>query len=179
MTELTADQFRDLFSTFKHSAFRLELQRQYREPDEATHVKRFIAGEDDPEHAAWLQPWLDLIRSLVGEGKRIERVRVHDEPPTDYQRWERWSGQWNIAAGETIRYMTRQEAHSVGLLPAAGETDWWLFDSTQLVEMNFDDVGNRVSTRVTTDPQLVVQACAWRDLAVHYAAPGKAGSAAA
>jgi hypothetical protein len=98
----------------------------------------------------------------------MERVRVHDDPPTPYQQWERWVGSWNIRAGETLRYMTRARAHEVGLLPAAGDVDWWLLDSNRLIAMRFDTQGRRVATELVRDPATVVQACAWRDLAVHH-----------
>lgn len=100
-------------------------------------------------------------------------------PPTDYQRWERWIGRWNVEAGEKMHYLTRAKAYEIGLLPAAGDVDWWLLDSSRLIMMWFDEVGHRISNELVTDPATVVQACAWRDLAVHCAAPDNARSAAA
>jgi hypothetical protein len=99
----------------------------------------------------------------------MERVRVQEDPPTGYQRFERWLDQWNIPAGETMRYMTRQRAHEVGLLPAAGHDDWWLLDSDRLIVMRFAPGGRRVANELVTDPETVLQACKWRDLAVHHA----------
>jgi hypothetical protein len=104
-------------------------------------------------------------------GRRLERVRVHDNPPTDYQRWERWAGRWNIEAGELIRYMERATAHDVGLLPAAGDTDWWLLDDSNVILMRFDKAGNRIHTELTDDPRIVAQASKWWDLAVRHSVP--------
>lgn len=166
---ISRTEFADLLATFEHTAFRLELQSQYREPSEAEAVEQFSAGNPlDPTENPNLRAWFEQVKRMVDEGKRFERVRVHDDPPTPYQRWERWAGAWNIKAGEQMRYMTRARAHEIGLLPAAGQIDWWLLDSNKLVAMPFDQDGNRLGDALVSDPDVVVQACAWRDLAIHY-----------
>jgi hypothetical protein len=172
--------FGEALQTFEHTAFRLELQRAYLEPDERVTVARFLVGEPEPPtEVPGLKAWYDQVAEQIRQGKRVERVRVHDNPPTDYQRWERWIGAWNTAAGEVIRYMTRERAHEVGLLPDAGDADWWLLDSNRLIIMRFDASGHRVANEMITDPNLVVRACAWRDLAVHYSVVDEAKRAAA
>lgn len=177
---VSEEEFGDFLATFEHTAFRLELQRHYQESDEDESLRMYLAGEDqdpatDPDFAAWL----NLIASLVANGKRVERVRVQEDPPTDYQRWERWIGAWNIRAGEQMRYMTRDRAHEIGLLPAAGHTDWWLLDSSRLLTLTFDDEGTKLGSELITDPEIVVQACAWRDLAVHHSTLDQLHGAAA
>ena len=166
---ITGQEFAQELANFSHTAFRLELQPYFREPCEAATVARFLAGDpQDPSEVPELAAWFDHVRGIVASGRRMERVRVHEDPPTDYQRWERWIGAWNIRAGETMRYLTRARAHEIGLLPAAGRTDWWLLDSSRLIAMTFDNDGNRVRDELVTDPEAVVNACAWRDLAVHH-----------
>lgn len=176
---LTDEGFAAQLRDFAHTAFRLELRQAYREPSEADTLARFLAGEPQPPtEVPGLAAWFDQIRRQTGEGKRIERVRVHDDPPTDYQRWERWIGQWNSQAGEHLRYLTRRRAHEIGLLPDAGSIDWWLLDSRRLIMMRFDDQGHRIGNELVTDAETVVRACAWRDLAVHHSTPDQPGSAA-
>jgi hypothetical protein len=173
-------EFGEALRTFSHTAFRLELQRAYLEPDEQATVAKFLTGEPEPPtEVPGLTAWYEQVAEQVRQGKRVERVRVHDDPPTDYQRWERWIGAWNMAAGEVIRYMTRERAHEVGLLPAAGELDWWLLDSNRLIVMRFDARGHRITTELITESDAVVRACAWRDLAMHYSAQDEASHAAA
>lgn len=165
---LSEAEWSEALGDFEHTKFRLELQPRYDEPGEAEAVERFLAGDRslprDPESLAWQAS----IAEAVARGKRIERVRIVEDPPTDYQRWLRWMSQANVEAGEIQRYMTRQRAHEVGLLPAAGNEDWWLLDSQRLIVMRFDDEHRRVENELITDPARVVQACAWRDLAVHH-----------
>lgn len=101
----------------------------------------------------------------------MHRVRVHEEPPNDYQQWERWIDPWNIAAGERIDYLTRQQARTIGLLPDAGNLDWWLLDDNRLIVMHFDAEHRRVLNELVTDPARVRQARMWRDLAIRHARP--------
>lgn len=177
---ITDNEFGLLLRTFDRTAFRLELQPAYLEADEQATVARFAAGQPQPPtEVPYLRAWFDQVRALAGEGKTIERVRVHDDPPTTYQQWERWIGRWNVDAGETMRYLTRDQAHKIGLLPAAGVTDWWLLDETRLIVMTFDDQGHRIDTRIQTNPDTITQACAWRDLAVRHSVPEEPGRAAA
>lgn len=169
---LDDDGFAKQLAGFEHTAFRLELQPAYNVPSEADTVARFLAGDPQPptEEPA-LAAWLHQVASQVAERKRIERVRVHGNPPTPYQRWLRWIEPWNTDAGEVIRYLTRQRAQEIGLLPDVGTDDWWLFDSCSLMIMRYDADGRRVETELVTSPERVVRACAWRDLALHHSAP--------
>jgi hypothetical protein len=167
---LTGAEFAEALATFEHTAFRLELQPAYAEPSEADLVAMFLAGQrPDPRIIVpELGEWFDQVARQVSEGKRIERVRVHEDPPTGYQRFERWLDQWNLEAGEVMRYMTTRRALEVGLLPNAGTADWWLLDSSRLIVMWFDEEGHRIQNILTTDPADVIKACRWRDLAVHH-----------
>lgn len=168
------DEFGTLLRTYRHTAFRLELQDAYAEPDEAEMFARFLAtGDPGPETMPGFPEWCEQVAAQTLAGKQIGRVRVHSDPPTDYQRFERYVDRWNIAAGETMRYLTRQRAHEIGLLPAAGNTDWWLLDSERLILMEFDEEHHRIRNTLTDDPEAVRQACAWRDLAVRNASLGQ------
>ncbi len=166
---LTGEEFGELFRGYERTAFRLELQRQYSEPIEADTFAKFVAGDPQPPtEVPELAAWFTQVREQTTRGLRMERVRVHEDPPTDYQRWERWIGAWNIASGEVMRYMTRAKAREVGLLPAAGDKDWWLLDETQLIVMTFDGEGRRLSMELITDQADIDQACTWRDLAIRH-----------
>lgn len=161
-----AEFYRRLFA-FQRSAFRLEAQRKYHEPEEHEAVVNFAAGKpEDPTKLPSLKLWFDRIRALTDQGRTTLRVRIHDEPPTDSQRWERWIDPWNRAAGEEIRYLTRRQADQIGLLAEVGDIDFWLLDERHLIIMRFDDEGNRISNELTADPERIARACAWRDLAV-------------
>jgi Family of unknown function (DUF6879) len=177
---LTEDEAAEQLRSFEHTAFRLEQQRAYIVAVESEMFSRFLAGDlTPPTDTPAVREWFAQVGRQVDEGKRIERVRVQDEPQTPYQRWQRWFDRWNNEAGESIRYIARQRAQEIGLLPAAGDEDWWLFDSCRLMVMRYDDEGHLLETGLSTDPERVVQACAWRDLAVHHSTPAAAQGQAA
>jgi hypothetical protein len=139
-------------------------------------VTRFLAGDPvDPDDVPEFVAWADQIRELTANGRRVERVRVHDDPPTPYQRWERWAARQTVAAGEVIRYMRRERAYEVGLLPAAGPDDWWLLDDERLVVMRFDQAGRLATSRLVDEAERVERARAWRDHAVRHSAPDMTG----
>lgn len=165
---------------FEHTAFRLELQPSYAEPSEDALFAAFLAGDPFPAaEVPGLRDWYEQVAAQVRDGKRVERVRVQQEPPTDYQRFERWLDQWNLRAGEVMRYLTTRRAREVGLLPAAGTADWWLLDSSRLIVMQFGPGGRRMENTLVTDPVTVLQACKWRDLAVHHSTQAEYPAAAA
>ena len=164
---ITGDEFADLLRTFERTAFRLETRKQYNEPYEQADLKLFLAGTPRlPDEAEWFRPWIEQVARQAAQGKRISRVRVHDKPPTGYQRWERWVGTWNIAAGEDIRYMFRSKARQIGL-PL--DHDWWLLDDKQVIVMCFNAGGDVASSELLTDPLVVGEYGYWRDLAVRNA----------
>ncbi len=177
---LTEAEFLETVHACEHTAFRLELQDAYAEPNEDALFAAFLDGDPPPPTTEpQLREWYERVAEHARQGKRFERVRVQQDPPTNYQRLERWLDRWNIQAGEIMRYMTVQRAHEIGLLPAAGDTDWWLLDSSQLILMRFDDAGHRIENDLITDPEAVLQACKWRDLAVHHSVRAQLSDVAA
>lgn len=168
--QLTGDDFNHLFRYFTSTAFRLEVQPVYQVAEEQQSIEEFLAGEPRPvTDFAFYAAWLDQIRSVTSGGRRVERVRVLDEPPTDYQQWEIWSGQFNSAAGEVIRYMPRSKAESVGL---PTKDDWWLFDSQRLAVMRFSDRGEPLGGEIITDSTAVHQHNEWWRLALRNSSVG-------
>lgn len=166
---LPDDEFIAAVLGFEHTAFRLELQPSYAVAYEDPLFAAFLRGEPgSPLDVPDLAQWYECVAWHVGSGREVARVRVQEDPPTDYQRFERWLDAWNIRAGEVMRYMTSQQARDAGLLPAAGHDDWWLLDSSRLIVMKFGTDGHRVRTEIVTDPAEVARACEWADLAVRH-----------
>lgn len=174
MARILADpEFAAMFPAVQHDAFRLELQPVYREPNEQRCLTAWRAGHgtDPLVDMPGAQEWFAMVAALTRRGGRMERVRIHDEPPTDYQRWLRWLGAWNTEAGEVLRYLTRRRAHEIELLPGAGDVDWWLLDNQTLIWMHFDTIGNRVRTELETSHTALEQARRWRSLALEHGMP--------
>jgi hypothetical protein len=165
---LTADDFNDLFRYFRDEAFRLEVQPVYDVDAERRSVQEFLRGEPRPAtEYPFYATWLDRIRAATARGGRVVRVRVLEEPPTEYQQWEVWMGRYNVEAGETIRYLPRSKAIDVGV-PTMD--DWWLFDSQSVALMRFSPTGVPLGGEIITAAPVVVRHCAWRDLAILHSA---------
>ncbi len=155
------------FESFQQSAWRWEQQPQYHLGYERLQFDLFLAGTpESPLDNDELGAWMRQVAGHVAAGRTVGRVRVVESPPTDYQRWMQWMDRWNREAGEDIRYLTRQAARAASIIPAIGDTDWWLFDDRRLVLMHHDSEGRRVKAEALEDEPEVEQAIRWRALAV-------------
>jgi hypothetical protein len=113
----------------------------------------------EPDDLAWLESWRTMIREGSDKGRRFSRVRVVSVPLTDYSRFGLWCSKYLNAAGEDIRYLSRDQA--VGL----PDHDFWLFDDVKLALLHYDDEDRFLGAEIVEDPEEVAQHRAWRDLA--------------
>ncbi|MFF3129749.1 DUF6879 family protein [Streptomyces sp. NPDC057908] len=160
---VSGEAFLRLFEDFAHSAFRLEVRTSYGIPDEDEPYRRFLAGEDPG--LDWFAPWLDLMRAETRKGKRIERVRVIDTPPSDYLRFELWGTPHNLAAGEDIRYLGRDQAKELDL----PDYDFWVFDSRAVARLQFGEHDRFLGVVLSDEPADVLRHVQWREVAWHHA----------
>ncbi|MFI5895622.1 DUF6879 family protein [Actinoplanes sp. NPDC051513] len=165
---LAGDEFSTQLRDFKRTALRCEMQPWYWVASERDAYSNFLAGSPvEPINVEGSARWLAQVANQRAEGRRMERVRIHRDPPTDYQRWIRWTGQWNIRAGERIDYLTEGQATVAGLLAGVAQRDWWLFDDKRLMVLTHNEEGRRIHTELITDEAELDRARAWWDLAVH------------
>lgn len=165
---LDDEEFNRLFREFRFTAYRLETLQRYDVSYERDELARFLAGQARGEFPG-IAGWCDTVRAAVAAGKRMHRVHVVTEPLSDYVRFEcGWAYEHTVEAGEDVR-----------LVPVTGDAwpaglphyDYWLFDSSRLVAMHYDEDGAFVSGEVISDPDRIVEANYWRDLAVHISVP--------
>lgn len=142
------------FETFRYSAFRLEVMQSYAG-----------TGKDDQ--------WIALLKASRRWGKTHQRVHVVTEPLTGAMQEELTAGyEGNVAAGEDIRIISVPQADEWPEdLPSH---DFWLFDSSRLYAMYYEPNGRWAGAERVTDPARVVQACCWREAALHRAVPWNA-----
>ena len=153
-----------LFREFRHTAWRLETRRGYASDRKSPLWPRFQAGEDVANEPA--NAWRQNVAEQTAVGKRFERVRLFDNPPTQGQEFLLVRAPSNVAAGEDIRYLARDQAREQRL----PDYDFWLFDSKIVVRFAFDDEDTTLGVYVTEDPAEVLAACQARDAAWHHAA---------
>jgi hypothetical protein len=149
-----------LFESFTVSAFRLECLPAYDVTEDAEReaFRRWRAGEQPQGNRAWLR----TVRDAKERGAQMQRVRLVESPLTEYQRFELAHGYPpNVAAGEDIRICAHRPD---GLLVV----DFWLFDDTTAVVLEYDEQGRFVASVVAETLAPYRQA---RDMALASAMP--------
>jgi hypothetical protein len=162
---ITEEEFDQAFRLFEHTAWRWEAQRGYDSDRHSEFYRVFLRGEEPVRDLE--RPWPRNIRAQTRAGKRIERVRVLDDPPTEGQRYLLTGAPYNMASGEDIRHLSRAKAEELGL-PG---WDFWLFDSRTVLRLHFDDQEQWLGAERIEDPVQVLAACQVRDAAWHFAIP--------
>ncbi|MFF4924581.1 hypothetical protein DR950_27125 [Kitasatospora xanthocidica] len=160
---LDGDQWRTHFDGYQHDAFRFEAQPAYTMPKEAENLARFLRGEPKPtEHNA---AWHRRVHGFVSSGRTIGRVRVVRRPLTDYQRYQfAWGIPGNITAGEDIRILDATD-RDLGI----PDKDWWLFDGSSAVHLNFRPDGTQINRELVTGDMHQYQE--WKELALAHSVP--------
>lgn len=160
---LDGEQWRAHFDGYRREAFRLEVQPAYTMPKESESLSRFLRGEPKPvdHNTAWHQ----RVRGFVSAGRAIGRVRVVRRPLTDYQRYQfAWGIPGNIEAGEDIRILDATD-RDFGL----PKQDWWLFDDSSAVHLNFRPDGTQINRELVTGDMR--QYRSWKGIALEHSVP--------
>ncbi|GAA1154075.1 hypothetical protein GCM10009654_07020 [Streptomyces hebeiensis] len=160
------DEFDRLFTQFEHTAWRLETRRRYASDELTDTYAQFTRGEPVNWEGVDTE-WCAERREQTGLGKRFERVRTVDEPPTAGQLYLLDNARRNSAVGEKILSLRRVDAQRLGL----PEEDFWIFDSRLVALLNFDDADNLVDVELITEPGAVLRYAMARDAAMHHAVP--------
>jgi hypothetical protein len=167
-TSLDDDEFNRLFRDFRYTAYRLETLQRYDVSYEQDEFARFQAGQTRGEFPG-IAAWCDTVRAAVSAGKLMHRAHIVAEPLSDYVRFEcGWAYEHTVEAGEDVRLIVVSGSDWPAALP---HFDYWLFDSSQLVAMYYDEEGLFVSGELISEPEKIVQANLWRDAAVATSIP--------
>lgn len=138
---MTPETFDALFDRFSFSVFRLEALPAYAGGE--SDVRAFLGGRPRQERSVRTSAWLARIAASTMAGKRWSRVRVLDEPLTDYQRYELEAYRESQAVGEEVRLVQRSTVGDLG-------PDFWLFDGETpdafAVLMRYD-IDGRIESR--------------------------------
>ncbi|MYV50230.1 DUF6879 family protein [Streptomyces sp. SID2888] len=160
------DEFDGLFTQFKHTAWRLESRRRYASDEQTETYQQFTGGEPVNWEGVDAE-WCVERRQQIALGKRFERVRIVDTPPTPGQLYLLDNARRNSSVGETIYSLRRANADHLAL-PAE---DFWLFDSRLVALLNFDDADQLLNVELITEPAAVLRYAQARDAAMHHAIP--------
>ncbi|MFF4751704.1 DUF6879 family protein [Streptomyces sp. NPDC002514] len=162
---LDGEDWQAYFRNFKRSAFRLEVHQTYTMPAEAEAVGAFLAGRPMPEgfNASWHQ----TIRDHAAAGRTMTRAKIVRGPLTPYSRYLfEWCIPGNSTAGENYRIVDLTDLPDPGL----PEQDFWLFDETTVVHLNYRSDGTQINRELIQDPD-IGKYLALRDLALESSVP--------
>jgi hypothetical protein len=161
---LEGEGWRTFFDSYQREAFRLETLPAYGVSKEQGGFERFLTtGKlDIPDD----DPWLVRVRHFRHTGRWVGRVHVISRPLTDYLRYEFAVYCRNVEAGEDVRILDLTDRPDPGL-PAQ---DFWIFDETAVVRMDYDLDGTQLGRELLEDidPAPYV---AWKRLALEFAEP--------
>ncbi|MFF2328342.1 MULTISPECIES: DUF6879 family protein [unclassified Streptomyces] len=162
---ITFDVFAGMFAKLKHSAWRLETRRRYASDEETDTYRQFLAeGRVDWDLD---DPWCTGRRDQSALGKRFERVRILDEPPTPGQRYLLDNARRNTAVGENILVLARSRADELHL----PQEDFWIFDSRVVALLHHNDADEMTGVELITNPVDVLRYAQVREAAAHHAVP--------
>ncbi|WP_194816942.1 DUF6879 family protein [Nocardia sp. XZ_19_385] len=132
------------------SALHLELRDSYFTAQEVERLRRFRAGEPDPDLAEWFAPWTRLVSEMTSRGVTMQRLRVITEPLAEYSQWLHSITSYNIDAGEDVRWLGRHRTHPEEL----PTDDWWLLDDSLVVYSLFGEDDELNGFAATDDPAI-------------------------
>ncbi|MBB4923779.1 DUF6879 family protein [Kitasatospora kifunensis] len=137
---LAGDAWNQCFDSMQSEAWRLETLPTYTMPQEAEKLARFLAGESSPED--YKSGWMDEVEQWTAEGKRVGRVHIVTRPLSDYLRFEfEYYYRHHVRAGEDIRILDVTDREN----PLPSVRDFWIFDQSKIVLMNYRADGTQIS----------------------------------
>lgn len=161
---LRGEAWNTFFDSFKQEAFRLETHPVYDMADEQDEIEQFLATGQ--LHIPDDDQWLTRVRDFRITGRWVGRVHVISRPLTDYLRYEFAVYRYTVQAGEDVRILDITDRANPGL-PAQ---DFWLFDETSVVRMDYDEHGRQLGRELLedADPTPYVE---WKRIALWHAQP--------
>lgn len=184
------DALDECFAQFTHSAVRLETLQTYSVPGEAERIAAWKAGRPRPERSVRTNGYLREVAEHVIAGRQRARIRIVDEPLSEYVRYQITGYLESQAAGEEIEIAVRQGANTRAMIDLGALTDdFWLFDqnysTARAILMRYDGNGQLTGMQAATYTE--VNACrqAWGYASRHtvslneYLAAGHATTAVA
>ncbi|MGV9678804.1 DUF6879 family protein [Nocardia sp. NPDC003482] len=161
---LDGEAWRNFFNSFTQEAFRLETLPSYKVDSEKDEFEDFqrTGRLDIPDD----DPWLVRIRRFRETGRKVSRVHVITRPLTDYLQYEFAVYRHTVAAGEDVRILDLTGTTNPGL----PEQDFWLFDNTAVVRMDYDADGGQLGRELLGDanPTPYIK---WKQTALQHAEP--------
>ena len=161
---LDGDAWRAFFDSYQRDAFRLETLPAYNMASEQAEYETFLAT--GVLHIPEDNPWLVRVRHFRATGRWISRVHVITCPLTDYLRYEFAVYRHTVQAGEDVRILDLTDQVNPGL----PQQDFWLFDDSAVVRMDYGADGTQLGRELLEDADPAPYV-AWKRLALAHSQP--------
>ncbi|MFJ8231423.1 DUF6879 family protein [Streptomyces sp. NPDC094448] len=131
------------FAEIGREAWRLETLPQYLVPQETEDFSAFREGRPPTPYTD--SAYTERVRRQRTEGKRNGRVHIVTRPLSDYLRFE-FSRYYtvHVRAGDDIRILDVTHRPN----PLEGVQDFWMFDRSEVVLMNYAADGTQINREV-------------------------------
>lgn len=140
---LDGDEWQAKFRDFQTEAWRLETLPAYKVPAEEEEIREFLAGSRIDPHT-YADEYTDDLKRVRSAGKHKGRVRVVTRPLSDYLRYEFMYYEPHAMAGDDIRILDVTDREN----PISNVQDFWMFDRSTVVLMNYEPDGTQNSREV-------------------------------
>lgn len=186
ITSLDDPEFTRYFTSFKYTAWRLETLQHYQVDYETDALAYFREHRRlDASSRAAMGPWTNtIVGPAVAAGKYIGRVHVIECPTlpasedtatgfSDYIDFEMHEYALSKAAGEDVRLIFCEPGRWPTGIWGPGN-DFWLFDSSVMIEMHYRPDGTFREAHVVNEmtlPSGIVRANKCRDAAMMQSKP--------
>lgn len=186
-TDFADPGLQNLFTSFDYTAFRLSTREEYLFDEEALAYTFFKdTGKVSRRQLGFIQQWADqVVTPAVEAGKRMERVQIWRTDGTYssgkpgglsiYNQFQNEVFKISSAAGERIRIITTSPDNwPENICLPDMHRDFWLFDSSTLLEMHFNDDNTFHKAVLHTEytyPSAIIWAGRVRDAAMIQSAP--------
>ncbi|MGW1147430.1 DUF6879 family protein [Streptomyces sp. NPDC002454] len=140
---LDGEEWSNRFAAIRHEAWRLETLPQYLVPQEAEDLAAFREGRSLAPYTA--SPYTERVSRQRVEGKYNGRVHIVTQPLSSYLEFEfsRYYGV-HVRAGDDIRILDVTDRPN----PLEGVQDFWMFDRSEVVLMNYEADGTQINRTV-------------------------------
>ncbi|WP_130799349.1 DUF6879 family protein [Streptomyces otsuchiensis] len=131
------------FAGITREAWRLETLPQYLVPQEAEEFSAFREGRSLTPYTS--SAYSERVSRQRSEGKQNGRVHIVSQPLSDYLRFE-FSRYYrvHVEAGDSVRILDVTDRSN----PLEGVQDFWMFDQSEVVLMNYEPDGTQINREV-------------------------------
>lgn len=158
-------EFANLFKNYKEEAFRLETLSLYKVKDECEDFELFLKTNKIRQNSSLIE-YMSDAKKMIENGRRHIRARIIPNPITNYFIFETKVGYLpQSKIGFEFAFIEEKELlkNKMSLIDLG---DFWLFDKSILVLMNYDNDGTFIEAKIIKDSDLISESIKIRNCCI-------------